>query len=250
MDGYALRHADVAAEPGRWLALGQQVLAGAAPRPLAAGEAARIFTGAALPAGADTVVMQEECERDGDRVRVLRPIVRGEYVRPRGHDFSRGCTLLAAGHRLRPQDLAIAAATGATAVRVARRPRLAVFSTGDELSLPGQTLGARGRYTANNHLLTALAARAGCVVTDAGIGPDQLDVTRRTLAELAVDHDLVISSGGASVGEADLVHRALVEAGEVGFWRIALRPGKPVMFGRLGKALFMGLPGNAVSCLV
>ncbi len=250
MDGYAIRHDDLRGRSPHLLKITQQVLAGDTPRPLSNGEAARIFTGAPLPEGADTVVVQEECDRQGGSVRIDGRIGRGDHVRRRAHDFARGDVLLAAGHRVRLQDLAIAAATGATGLRVSRRPRLALFSTGNELALPGRSLPPYHRYTANNHLLAGLAAAAGCEVTDAGVIADDIDATREKLVELAGGHDVVLSSGGASVGDADHVRRALDAVGEINFWRIAVRPGKPVLFGRVGKTAFAGLPGNPVSCFV
>lgn len=250
MDGYALRSADTVGGSSTALMVAQQIRAGDTADPLAPGTAARIFTGAPLPEGADAVVMQEDCERDGDRVRVRRAVAPGEHVRPRAHDISRGATVLPAGHRMRVQDVAIAAATGTMQLKVRRRPRVAVFSTGDELVLPGQALEPGHRYTANNHLLGALLGSAGADVTDAGIVPDDLNATCDKLEELARDHDLLLSSGGASVGDEDHVRRALGRMGEIALWRIAVRPGKPLLFGRLQSVLFLGLPGNPVSTFV
>jgi molybdopterin molybdotransferase len=250
MDGYALRSADLAGGATMELKVAQYIRAGGPHRPLQPGTAARIFTGAPLPEGADAVIMQEECERKGDSVHLQRVVRAGEHVRPRAHDIARGAPVLPAGHRMRPQDVAVAAATGTTHLRVRRRPRVAVFSTGNELALPPQALGAGQRYTANNHLLAALAQGAGAGVTDAGIVPDDLDATCDTLEHLARDHDLLLSSGGASVGDEDHVHRALGRVGEVGLWRISVRPGKPLIFGRIGANPFVGLPGNPVSVFV
>lgn len=250
MDGYAVRSADMPDDAPAWLTVSQHIRAGDPAAPLAAGTAARIFTGAPLPEGADAVVMQEACERDGKLVRLPGAVAPGEHVRPRAHDFARGATVLPAGHRMRPQDVAIAAATGTTQVTVRDRPRVAIFSTGNELALPGQALEPGHRYTANNHLLTALLAGAGAAVTDAGIVPDDLNATCAKLEELARGHDLLLSSGGASVGDEDHVYQALGRVGEVALWRIAVRPGKPLLFGRLPSALFLGLPGNPVSTFV
>jgi molybdopterin molybdotransferase len=250
MDGYAVRSADSSPDAPVVLAVSQRIRAGDRPVPLAPGTAARIFTGAPLPEGADAVIMQEECERDGDRVRLLRAVDPGEHVRPRAHDVARGAVVLPAGHRVRPQDVAIAAAAGATRLTVRRRPRVAIFSTGNELALPGQPLEPGQRYTANNHLLAALLKNVGVDCTDAGLVADDLDATCGMLEELARDHDLLLSSGGASVGEEDHVHRALERVGEVDLWRIAVRPGKPLLFGRVRSSRFMGLPGNPVSTFV
>lgn len=251
MDGYALHIADQASEGVTELNVSRDIRAGDEPDTLEPGTAARIFTGAPLPAGADTVIMQEECERDGDRVRLNRRVQAGEHVRPRSHDIARGGTVLAAGHRMRPQDIAIAAACGTMHLTVRRRPRVGIFSTGNELALPGQALQPGHRYTANNHLLGALVQRIGGEVTDAGVVRDDLDATCDTLRHLARDHDLLLSSGGASVGDEDHVRQALERVGEVALWRIAVRPGKPLMFGRLGDGVsFLGLPGNPVSVFV
>lgn len=250
MDGYAVRCVDFAAGAEPLLEISQHIRAGDRTQPLRPGTAARIFTGAPLPEGADAVIMQEECERLGDQVRPGRVPRPGEHVRPRGHDVIGGATALPAGHRMRPQDAALAAAIGATRLHVRRRPRVVVFSTGDELALPGEVLAPGHRYTANNHLLTALARAAGAVVTDAGIVPDGLDVTCRTMERLGVGHDLLLSSGGASVGDEDHVRRALERVGEVALWRIAVRPGKPLLFGHVQGVPFLGLPGNPVSSFV
>lgn len=250
MDGYALRTADLVQEGGLELVVAQHIRAGDRPGKLRPGTAARIFTGAPLPEGADAVVMQEECERSGDRVRLARRVAAGEHVRPRAHDVAAGAVVLAAGHRMRPQDVAIAAATGTTHLRVRRHPRVAIFSTGDELALPGDTLGPGRRYTANNHLLAALARSAGAEVTDGAVVPDTLDATCRALEHFSGSHDLLLSSGGASVGDEDHVRRALERVGEVTLWRIAVRPGKPLLFGRLDSVPFLGLPGNPVSSFV
>jgi molybdopterin molybdotransferase len=251
MDGYALRSADQLPEGSTELAVSQHIRAGDRPGPLRAGTAARIFTGAPLPAGADTIIMQEECEAADGRIRLNRRARAGEHVRRRAHDIARGGTVLPAGRRIRPQDIAIAAACGTMHLTVRRRPRVAVFSTGNELALPGQALQPGHRYTANNHLLGALARRVGAEVTDAGIVPDDLDVTCGTLTHLSREHDLILSSGGASVGDEDHVRRALERVGSMGLWRVALRPGKPVISGRLDNGVsFLGLPGNPVSVFV
>lgn len=250
MDGYAVCTADLTGDGKAELTISQHIRAGDRPGPLQPGTAARILTGAPLPEGADAVIMQEECDRSGDRVRLQRAVASGEHVRPRAHDIAAGATVLEAGHRMRPQDVAIAAATGTTHLSVGRRPRVAVFSTGDELALPGQTLAPGQRYTANNHLLAALARAAGADITDGGVIPDRLDATCDTLKHLAGSHDMLLSSGGASVGDEDYVRRALEQVGEVTLWRIAVRPGKPLLFGRLEDVPFLGLPGNPVSSFV
>jgi len=249
MDGYALRSSDLAGGELK-LPVSQHIRAGDYPGLLKPGTAARIFTGAPLPPGADTVIMQEEAERDGDHVRFTRVPPPGDHLRPRAHDIGAGATVLEAGHRMRPQDVAIAAATGTSYLRVCRQPRVAIFSTGNELALPGQTLGPGQRYTANNHLLAALGQGIGIPVTDAGIVPDDLEATCDALESLARDHDLLLSSGGASVGDEDYVQQALQRVGDVSLWRIAVRPGKPLLFGHVRGVPFLGLPGNPVSSFV
>ena len=248
MDGYAIRFADM---PGPWRVVGES----AAGRPfagqLAGGEAARIFTGAALPAGGDTVLIQEEAAREGDRLTLAGegPPYRGRNTRRRGLDFAEGDRLIAAGERLTPARLAVAATGGHGALPVRRRVRVALVATGDELVPPGGA-GDEGALPESNRLmLRALLADLSVDLIDLGILPDDLTVLTRAFA--AVDADLLVTTGGASVGDHDLVRPALVAAGgTIDFWRIALRPGKPMMAGRLGDAVVLGLPGNPVSAFV
>ncbi len=247
MDGYALRLADWQGEP---LAVSQRILAGQAPEPLQPGSCARIFTGAPLPAGADTVEMQENAEILADgRVRFLEPIKVGQNVRPQGQETRAGEVVLPAGTRLGPVELGLAASLGCAVLVVRRRPRVAVVSTGDELVEPGQPLGPGQIYNSNRSLLCAWLQRLGCEVRDAGILPDDAQRTREALAALG-DADLVLSTGGVSVGEADHLGQVLREEGELALWKLAIKPGKPLTCGHFRGVPVLGLPGNPASTLV
>ncbi|WP_448658149.1 molybdopterin molybdotransferase MoeA [Sphingomonas sp. CJ99] len=248
MDGYAIAHADL---PGPWQVIGES----AAGRPfgggMARGQAVRIFTGAAVPQGADSILVQEEAARDGDRLMLTGegPAARGSSVRRRGLDFIAGDPLIGAGTRLTPARLALAAMAGHGTLAVRRRVRVAVAATGDELVPPGAAVGDGQLPETNRLMLGAQLAELLVDIIDLGILPDDLDALTRAFR--AVDADLIVTSGGASVGDHDLVRPALVAAGaELDFWRVALRPGKPVMAGRLGRAIVLGLPGNPVSAFV
>lgn len=247
MDGYALRLADWTGEP---LPVSQQVFAGQAPDPLEAGTCARIFTGAPLPAGADTVEMQENVEVLADgRVRFLEPLREGRNVRPQGQEVRAGETLLEAGTLLGPVELGLVASIGLASVEVRRRPRVALLSTGDELVEPGRPLGVGKIYNSNRAFLAAALERLGCEVLDAGILPDDLECTRARLAALG-DADLILSTGGVSVGEADFLGQVLREEGELTLWKLALKPGKPLTSGRYRGTPLIGLPGNPAATLV
>ena len=254
MDGYALRLADVPAA-GTVLPVSQRIAAGQAPRPLAPGTAARIFTGAPIPAGADAVQMQENCSAlDGDRVRIDRLPASGEAIRRAGEDVARGAVVLAAGTRLGPASLGLAASIGRASLSVARRPRVALFSTGDELVMPGEKAPADmppgAIYNSNRFLLRSLLERCGCTVTDLGIVPDSRDATIAALRRAADGHDLVLTSGGVSVSEEDHVKPAVQALGELTLWQMAMKPGKPFAYGQVCGAHFIGLPGNPVSSFV
>jgi molybdopterin molybdotransferase len=256
MDGYAVRCADIA-HPGAQLNVSQRIVAGASGGALKPGTAARIFTGAPLPEGADAVVMQEDCEPVAgmaDAIRVLVQPVLGQWVRRSGEDVIRGAAVLVRGTRLTPAALGLAASIGQANLRVARRPRIALFSTGDELVMPGDVAPADMRpgaiYNSNRFFLRALLKRLGCDVTDYGIVPDKRDATVFALREAAAAHDLILTSGGVSVGEEDHVKPAVQALGELNLWQIAMKPGKPFAYGRVGSAHFMGLPGNPVSGFV
>ncbi|MEY4755391.1 MAG: hypothetical protein RJA34_289 [Pseudomonadota bacterium] len=256
MDGYALRCVDVA-ESGAQLRVSQRIAAGSSGQTLEPGTAARIFTGAPIPPGADAVVMQEDCELvDGqtDVIRVLAQPTPGQWIRRSGEDVTQGAVVLACGDRLTPAALGLAASIGLAELRVARKPRVALFSTGDELVMPGEVAPADMRpgaiYNSNRFFLRALLLRLGCGVTDYGIVPDQREATVAALREAAVAHDLILTSGGVSVGEEDHIKPAVQALGELNLWQIAIKPGKPFAYGRVGKAHFMGLPGNPVSSFV
>ncbi|MBX8476489.1 molybdopterin molybdotransferase MoeA [Pseudomonas cichorii] len=247
MDGYALRLADWTGEP---LPVSQRIFAGQAPEPLAAGTCARIFTGAPMPEGADCVEMQENAEVLPDqRVRFIEPLKPGQNIRPQGQETTVGDKVLAAGTRLGPIELGLAASLGLAELEVIRRVRVAVLSTGDELIEPGQPLGPGQIYNSNRVLLCSWLQRLECEVVDAGILPDDLEKTRAALAELN-EVDLILSTGGVSVGEADFLGHALREEGELSLWKLAIKPGKPLTFGHFRGVPVIGLPGNPASTLV
>jgi len=247
MDGYALRLADC---NGQALPISQRIQAGTAPTPLEPGTCARIFTGAPLPEGADTVEMQENVELDeAGRVHFREPLKVGQNVRAQGQETRSGECVLPAGTRLGPIELGLAASLGAARLSVRRRLRVAVLSTGDELVEPGQALGPGQIYNSNRRLLIAWLQRLGCSVVDAGILPDDLQRTREALGALG-EVDLILSTGGVSVGEADFLGIALREAGELALWKLAIKPGKPLTFGHYQGVPVIGLPGNPASTLV
>ena len=258
MDGYALRVADTATA-GVLLPISQRIPAGSVGQALAAGTAARIFTGAQVPAGADAIVMQEHCEAVDGGVRVNTVPQPGQWIRRRGEDVPIGATVLARGLRLTPQALGLAAGVGAATLSVCRRPRVALFSTGDELVMPGALAPADlppgAIYNSNRFTLRGLLQAAGCEVIDLGIVPDRLDATREALRCAAAANDLILSSGGVSVGEEDHIKPAVAAEGRIEMWQVAIKPGKPLAFGAVrrqagGEALFIGLPGNPVSSFV
>ena len=253
MDGYALRCAD-------WPAEGALALAGTATAgtpfkgALPAGQCVRIMTGALVPAGCDAVIMQEECEVTGQgcttRVRPVRAPRPGEHIRRAGEDIAVGAGLLDAGRRLRPADLGLLASLGLSAVEVLRRPRVALLSTGSELREPGEPLAEGQIYDSNRYLLTAMLRRLDVAITDLGICADTPERLQAVLESAARGHDVVIASGGVSVGEVDHTRRVLDRIGRVDAYKVAMKPGKPFTFGTLGDALFLGLPGNPVSATV
>jgi len=262
MDGYAVRTADVPAV-GSVLPVSQRIPAGVPGQPLQPGTAARIFTGGQLPAGADAIVMQEQCEpvaaKDAGaglgRVQVDVLPQPGAWIRRRGEDVRLGAAVLHRGARLTPQALGLAASVGAALLPVVRRPRVALFSTGDELMMPGEPLRPGAIYNSNRYTLRGLLQAAGCEVNDLGIVPDRLDATRSALRAAAAANDLIVTSGGVSVGEEDHLKPAAMAEGRLEQWQIAIKPGKPLAFGEIARsdgsaALLLGLPGNPVSSFV
>ncbi|ANI55758.1 molybdopterin molybdotransferase MoeA [Pseudomonas sp. DR 5-09] len=247
MDGYALNLVDWTGEP---LPVSQKIFAGQAPEPLKPGTCARIFTGAPVPAGADCVEMQENVEIHADeRVSFIETMVAGQNIRPQGQETTVGELVLSAGTRLGPIELGLAASLGCAGLEVVRQVRVAVLSTGDELVEPGTTLGPGQIYNSNRVLLCSWLQRLGCEVFDAGILPDDLLTTRAKLGELQ-DVDLILSTGGVSVGEADFLGIALREEGELTLWKLAIKPGKPLTVGHFRGVPVIGLPGNPASTLV
>ena len=256
VDGYAVRHADLSADGDSKLAIAGRLTAGArADIALKPGQAIRIFTGAAMPAGADTVFMQEDVTVDGDHVIVPKGLKLGANRRLAGEDVPAGQVALPAGTVLEPQHIALAAALGITDIEVRRRLQVAIFSTGDEVVEPGSPRGGAAIYDANRYLLSELLERLGAVVTDLGILPDDPDALMRALQAAAAGHDLVVTSGGVSTGEADHVRSAVERIGSLVFWRVAIKPGRPVAMGVIRGAAgqgaaFVGLPGNPVAVFV
>jgi len=251
MDGYAVRSADCA-RAGAVLQVSQRIAAGSTGTELQAGSAARIFTGAPLPPGSDAVVMQEQCTRaEGSDVVTINSVpCAGDNIRRAGEDIEQGRVILSAGTRLRQQELGLVASVGQAEVTVYRRLKVACFFTGDELVSPGEPLQAGQIYNSNRYTLNGFLQAQDCEIRDYGIVPDNLDATMQVIQQSATEADLIITSGGVSVGEEDHVRIALEKLGQLELWRIAMKPGKPVAFGRVGSALFLGLPGNPVSVFV
>jgi len=249
MDGYAVRCVDCI-DTGAQLQVAQRIPAGQMGTELEAGTAARIFTGAPVPANADAVVMQEHCNQEGDQVRINSQVKPGQHIRRAGEDISQGSVVLKAGHQLRPQELGLLASVGLAKVSVKRKLKVATFFTGDEIVEPGNVLAEGQIYNSNKYTITGLLQAAGCEILDLGIVPDTLDATLEVLKRAAQNADLVVTSGGVSVGEEDHVRIALEQLGELKMWRIAMKPGKPVAYGKVADAIFMGLPGNPVSTFV
>ena len=253
MDGWAVRRADLLA--GGELTMSQRIAAGSVPSPLLPGTVARVFTGAMIPPGADAVVMQEQARLDGERVHFEAVPEPGEWIRRAGEDIRRGAVVLEAGARLSPQALGLAASVGLARLPVKPRVKVACFFTGDELAMPGEPLKPGAIYNSNRFVLTALLSRLGCDVTDLGIVPDSLEATRAALRDAAAASDLIVTSGGMSVGEEDHVKPALQAEGSLKTWQVAIKPGKPLAWGEVrraqgGSAQFIGLPGNPVSSFV
>nr|MDP2191144.1 molybdopterin molybdotransferase MoeA [Rhodoferax sp.] len=266
MDGYAVRCADVSqalnVQPAHGvLQVSQRIAAGSSGVPLAPMSVARIFTGAPIPPGADAVVMQEDCEvlqsdgvAQGGAVRIKTVPAPGQWIRRAGEDVTLGSVVLSKGERLTPASLGLAASIGMSLLPVVRRPRVALFSTGDELVMPGDVAPGQMKpgaiYNSNRFFLRALLLRLGCEVTDLGIVPDRLDATVDALQRAAQSHDLILTSGGVSVGEEDHIKPSVQSLGSLALWQIAIKPGKPFAYGRVQDAHFIGLPGNPVSSFV
>jgi molybdopterin molybdotransferase len=250
MDGYAVRSLDCASGSAI-LTVAQRIPAGQVGQFLAPGTAARIFTGAMIPEGADAVVMQEQCEvPEAGRVTIRHTPKAGEWIRRAGEDIVAGAEILPAGTILGSAELGLAASVGLATLPVRRRLKVAVFFTGDELAMPGEPLAPGAIYNSNRFTLRALLENLDCEVTDHGIVPDSLEQTRATLRAAASGSDLIITSGGVSVGDEDHVRPAVEAEGKLTMWQIAVKPGKPLAFGEVGNAFFLGLPGNPVSSLV
>ncbi|MBM3555785.1 MAG: molybdopterin molybdotransferase MoeA [Alphaproteobacteria bacterium] len=250
VDGYAFRHSDLAGAETR-LRVTQRAAAGhPATRPVGAGEAVRVFTGAVLPDGADTVAMQEDCQTEGDAVVVPGKLKRSANRRKAGEDIIAGRVILPSGRKLRPQDIGLAASIGATSLMCRRPLRVAVFSTGDEVTEPGRPLPKGAVYDANRAMLRALLASLGFTVVDLGILPDLPGAIGDALAAAADGNDALITSGGMSTGEEDHVKAAVESLGRLDFWRLAIKPGRPIALGRIKGKAFVGLPGNPVAAMV
>jgi molybdopterin molybdotransferase len=252
VDGYAVRGEDLPGETERAFVIASRMQAGmAAGEAIAPGQTIRIFTGAPMPPGADTVFMQEDVRLDDEGRAVLPPgLKRGANVRPAGEDMALGRVILPARRRMRPQGIAVCAALGLTQIEVRRRVRVAVFSNGDEIVEPGAVRGPAQLYDSNRFMLTAMLRRLGCAVTDLGILPDDRGLIADILKSAAVAHDLILTSGGVSTGEADYVKAAVESVGSLVFWRMAIKPGRPVAMGVIAGTPFIGLPGNPVASFV
>ena len=249
MDGYAVRASDCASGAAS-LPVSQRIAAGHVGQPLQPGTAARIFTGALIPEGADCVVMQEQCTVADGVVTVNHVPAAGEWVRRQGEDIRAGGDILGAGRRLRSQEMGLAASVGLAQLPVLRKLRVAVFFTGDELAMPGEPLAPGAVYNSNRFTLRGLLENLGCEITDLGIVPDSLEATKAVLRQAAQGNDLIITSGGVSVGEEDHIKPAVEAEGRLNMWQIAVKPGKPLAFGEVREAFFVGLPGNPVSSFV
>ncbi len=251
VDGWAFRHADLTADGDTRLVERGRVAAGqAAEAPVGAGEAVRVFTGAPMPPGSDSVVMQEDVRREGEAILIPPGLARGANARPAGEDVPQGSIALEAGRRLGPAEIGLAAALGCATLRVRHRVRVGVFSTGDELAEPGATLGPAQTFDSNRFTLMALLGKLPADVSDLGILPDRAEATAAALRSAAASHDMLLSSGGVSTGEEDHVRAAIEQGGSLVFWRLAIKPGRPAAMGMVEGTPVVGLPGNPVAAVV
>ncbi len=247
MDGYAVHSRDLQAGSGQQLQVAQRIPAGSTGEPLQAGTAARIFTGAVIPEGADAVVMQEQVERDGDRITINAEVKSGQNIRRTGEDIEQGAVILQQGCRIRAQEMGLAASIGYGELTVRRALKVGIFFTGDELVEPGRKLAPGQIYDSNRYTLNGLLKSLGCDIVDLGIVGDTLEQTTLALQQAAAEADLIISCGGVSVGDEDHVRIALEQLGELFMWKLNIKPGKPLAFGSIDGTAFLGLPGNPVS---
>jgi molybdopterin molybdotransferase len=252
MDGYVIRYADLSDGDTTTLSISQRIPAGAAPQPLVEGTAARIFTGAEVPSNADTVVMQEDCTVEGDNITFPNNEIakQGQHVRPRGQDLAEGATVLPAGRRLLPQDLGVLASVGIAEVKVARPVKVAILSTGDELVEPGGELGPGQIYNSNRAMLVGLLRGLNIEPVDVGFVEDTLEATKAALIKAAEQADVIMTTGGVSVGEEDHVKPAVEALGSLNLWKMAIKPGKPLAYGEVQGTPIFGLPGNPASAFV
>jgi len=247
MDGYAINTADLAASGATRLPLSQRIAAGDAAATLTPGSAARIFTGAPVPTGADAVIMQEQVEVDDQGIRFEQSPMSGQNIRPSGNDIRRGSAILQQGSRLRPQDIGLAASVGLQNLPVFAPLRVGIFFTGDELVEPGEALASGKIYDSNRYTLHGMLESLGCEIIDLGLVGDTLEATREAMLQASTQADLVVTSGGVSVGDEDHVRIAIEQLGELRMWRLAIKPGKPLAYGQINDTAFIGLPGNPVS---
>lgn len=247
MDGYAVNSKDLTDGSEKHLPVSQRIPAGKMGKELQTGTVARIFTGAPIPAGADAVVMQEVCKSDGDAVIISGPVSAGSNIRRAGEDIAIGDLILQAGTKLKPQDIGLAASVGVAKITVYKRLRVAIFFTGDELREPGEALLPGQIYNSNRYTMRGLLEKLGCEIVDMGTVEDNLEATKDAMQQAASQADLVMTSGGVSVGEEDYIRIALKELGELDMWRINIKPGKPLAFGNINGTPFLGMPGNPVS---
>lgn len=250
MDGYVVRYSDLNADADTSLTISQRIAAGYVGDKLEEGTAARIFTGAPIPQGADTVIMQEQCQQHDNTVTISGRVTKADHIRRAGEDITEGAKVMSAGQKLRPQDLGLIASVGIADIKIYQKITVAIFSTGDELLVPGDPVEPGKIYNSNRYTLTGLLQNTDCDIIDLGCIPDNLDATVDAMRQAAQQADLIMTTGGVSVGEEDYIKLAIDKLGSVEMWRVAMKPGKPVAFGEVDKTPFIGLPGNPVSVFV